>query len=217
MGGRSSSCSSESGNPAFGSESSTSAKSGTTSLVRNRRGTGGGFLLAAGAGSPTPSSPHSAEASGPAFSSPGPTSVLDAEPGDDAAGRGARSANAGKSRSSSSVPEPPPPCGAIPRAVRFTVRAGRGGDPGRGGAGRGGAAAPGEPSPCAPPPPIPGATPTIVALCTRRGGSGAPTAGAVTIEGARAPGDGGSTLNDVPHLGQRMLSPPDGTRRSSTW
>lgn len=29
--------------------------------------------------------------------------------------------------------------------------------------------------------------------------------------------EGGSTLNDVPHFGQRILSPLDGILRSSTW
>jgi hypothetical protein len=77
-----------------------------------------------------------------------------------------------------------------------------------------------------------GATPTIVlaAIPPRAGGGGRGAAASVPPEAAgmgplrrglgpvrRAASSGGSTWNDVPHLGQRIFSPDAGTLRSSTW
>ena len=68
---------------------------------------------------------------------------------------------------------------------------------------------------------LPGATPIMVGLARRLGtggglllGARAPRTGLGPVR--RASSEGGSTLNVVPHFGQRILRPLAGTRRSST-
>jgi len=78
--------------------------------------------------------------------------------------------------------------------------------------------------------PAAGATPTIVPFRSARG-AGAESAGGGADSPKSTPSappstglgpvlrasPGGSTLKDVPHLGQRILRPLEGMRRSSTW
>jgi hypothetical protein len=70
-----------------------------------------------------------------------------------------------------------------------------------------------------------GATPSIVPFCrsggaTAGGGADSPTPSTPPKTGfgpVRRSSEGGSTLNEVPHFGQRIFSPLDGILRSSTW
>jgi hypothetical protein len=69
-----------------------------------------------------------------------------------------------------------------------------------------------------------GATPNMVPLfasggATAGGGADSPTPSTPPKTGfgpVRRASEGGSTLNEVPHFGQRILSPLDGILRSST-
>jgi hypothetical protein len=71
-----------------------------------------------------------------------------------------------------------------------------------------------------------GATPSIVPLfgsvvAARGGGADSPTPSTLPPSTGLGPvrrgSPGGSTLKEVPHFGQRILSPLDGILRSSTW
>ena len=70
-----------------------------------------------------------------------------------------------------------------------------------------------------------GATPSMVPFigsggATAGGGADSPTPSTPPSTGlgpVRRVSPGGSTLNEVPHFGQRILSPLDGILRSSTW
>jgi hypothetical protein len=70
-----------------------------------------------------------------------------------------------------------------------------------------------------------GATPSIVPLlgsggAIAGGGADSPRPSAPPNTGlgpVRRVSEGGSTLKEVPHFGQRILSPLDGILRSSTW
>jgi hypothetical protein len=70
-----------------------------------------------------------------------------------------------------------------------------------------------------------GATPSMVPFmgsggATAGGGADSPnpkTPPSTGLGPVRRASPGGSTLNEVPHFGQRILSPLDGILRSSTW
>lgn len=70
-----------------------------------------------------------------------------------------------------------------------------------------------------------GATPSMVPFigsgAATGGGADSPTPNTLPPSTGLGPvrrgSPGGSTLNEVPHFGQRILSPLDGILRSSTW